>query len=221
MDFDIAAIMRLVTVYAIPMILAITLHEAAHAFAAKRLGDPTAFLLGRMTANPLKHIDPIGTILVPGIFILFSSGLGMAGFFGWAKPVPVAMQNLRSPRKDMGLVAAAGPASNFAMAIGWAVFAVGFQLMELDPFFSQVAIAGVSVNISLAVLNLLPFPPLDGGRIVVALLPANMAYRFAQVEQYGMMILIGLMVTGYLGRLIGPLVEFFVILIVSIFGIAS
>jgi Zn-dependent protease len=221
MNFDFGAIVRLITIYAIPMILAITLHEAAHAFAAKRLGDPTAFLLGRMTANPLKHIDPIGTILVPGIFILFSSGLGMAGFFGWAKPVPVAMQNLRSPRKDMGLVAAAGPASNFAMAIGWALFAVVVQLMELDPFFSQVAVAGVSVNISLAVLNLLPFPPLDGGRIVVALLPAKLAYRFAQVEQYGMMILIGLMMTGILGRVIGPAVEFFVILIVSIFGIAS
>jgi Zn-dependent protease len=221
MNFDIGATIQLIAVYAIPMILGITLHEAAHAFAAKRLGDPTSFMLGRMTANPLKHIDPIGTIIVPAIFLLMSSGIGMAGFFGWAKPVPVNMQNLRSPRKDMGLVAAAGPASNFAMAIAWAIIGVVVQTAELDPFFSQVANAGVGINISLAVLNLLPFPPLDGGRIVVALLPPKLAYSFASVEQYGMMILIGLMMTGMLGRIIGPVVEFFIVLIVSIFGIAS
>jgi Zn-dependent protease len=141
--------------------------------------------------------------------------------FGWAKPVPVNMQNLRSPRRDMGFVAAAGPLSNIVMAVAWAIFAVIMQHFEFDVFFSNMAYAGVVVNIALAVLNLLPFPPLDGGRIVVALLPAKLAYAFARIEPYGMIILIGLLATGVLGRVMGPLVDFGVVLIVSIFGIAS
>jgi Zn-dependent protease len=221
MDFDIARTIQLITIYAIPVILAITLHEAAHAFAAKRWGDSTAFMLGRMTANPIKHIDPVGTILVPAILLLLSKGMSGVPIFGWAKPVPVNMQNLHSPRRDMGFVAAAGPLSNLVMAIGWALIALIVQKFELDTFFSNMAFAGVVVNIALAVLNLLPFPPLDGGRIVVALLPAKLAYSFARIEPYGMMILIGLMATGILGRVMGPLVDFGVELIVSIFGIAS
>jgi Zn-dependent protease len=221
MDFDLSRTIQLITIYAIPVILAITLHEAAHAFAAKRWGDSTAFMLGRMTANPIKHIDPVGTILVPAVLLLLSKGMSGVPIFGWAKPVPVNMQNLRSPRRDMGYVAAAGPLSNFVMAIGWAIFALIVQSLELDTFFSNMAFAGVVVNIALAVLNLLPFPPLDGGRIVVALLPAKLAYPFARLEPYGMMILIGLMVSGILGRVMGPLVDVGVELIVSIFGIAS
>jgi Zn-dependent protease len=221
MDFDIARTIQLITIYAIPVILAITLHEAAHAFAAKRWGDSTAFMLGRMTANPIKHIDPVGTILVPAILLLLSKGMSGVPIFGWAKPVPVNMQNLRSPRKDMGYVAAAGPLSNVVMTIGWAIIAVVVQQFELDTFFSNMAFAGIVVNIALAVLNLLPFPPLDGGRIVVALLPAKLAYSFSRLEPYGMMILIGLMATGILGRVMGPLVDLGVELIVSIFGIAS
>jgi Zn-dependent protease len=213
---------QLIAIYALPVILAITLHEAAHAFAAKKWGDSTAYMLGRMTANPLKHIDPVGTILVPGVLLLLSKGMSGVPVFGWAKPVPVNMQNLNSPRKDMGYVAAAGPLANFVMAIGWALLSLVFQQFSMDStFFVDMAFAGIGVNIALAVLNLLPFPPLDGGRILVALLPAKLAYPVARLEPYGMVILIALMATGVLGNIIGPLVDFGVSLIVSIFGIAS
>ena len=213
---------QLIAVYALPVILAITLHEAAHAFAAKRWGDSTAYMLGRMTANPIKHIDPIGTILVPAVLLLLSKGMSGVPVFGWAKPVPVNMENLNSPRRDMGFVAAAGPLSNIVMAIVWALIAVLVQTIEMESvFFYRMAFAGVVVNVALAVLNLLPFPPLDGGRIVVALLPAKLAYPFARLEPYGMMILIGLMISGVLGNIMGPAIDFGVTLIVSIFGIAS
>jgi Zn-dependent protease len=213
---------QLIAVYALPVILAITLHEAAHAFAAKRWGDSTAYLMGRMTANPIKHIDPIGTILVPAVLLLLSKGMSGVPVFGWAKPVPVNMQNLNSPRRDMGFVAAAGPLSNIVMAIVWALIALAVQTIEMESvFFYRMAFAGIVVNIALAVLNLLPFPPLDGGRIVVALLPAKLAYPFARLEPYGMVILIGLMVSGVLGNFMGPAIDFGVTLIVSIFGIAS
>jgi Zn-dependent protease len=213
---------QLIAVYALPVILAITLHEAAHAFAAKRWGDSTAYLMGRMTANPIKHIDPIGTILVPAVLLLLSKGMSGVPVFGWAKPVPVNMQNLNSPRRDMGFVAAAGPLSNIVMAIVWALIALAVQTIEMESvFFYRMAFAGIVVNIALAVLNLLPFPPLDGGRIVVALLPAKLAYPFARLEPYGMVILIGLMVSGVLGNFMGPAIDFGVTSIVSIFGIAS
>lgn len=219
---DINHIVQMVTIYALPVILAITLHEAAHAFAAKRWGDDTAYLLGRMTANPIKHIDPVGTILVPAVLLLLSKGMSGVPVFGWAKPVPVNMQNLNSPRKDMGYVAAAGPISNVAMALCWASLAAIMQNFEMEStFFLRMAFAGVVVNIALAVLNLIPFPPLDGGRILVALLPAKLAYPVARLEPYGMFILIGLMATGLLGTVMGPLVDFGVTVIVSIFGIAS
>jgi Zn-dependent protease len=213
---------QLIAVYALPVILAITLHEAAHAFAAKRWGDSTAYLLGRMTANPIKHIDPVGTILVPAVLLLLSKGMSGVPVFGWAKPVPVNMQNLHSPRKDMGYVAAAGPLSNIAMAMMWALVALLVQTIEMESvFFYRMAFAGVVVNVALAVLNLLPFPPLDGGRIVVALLPAKLAYPFSRLEPYGMVILIGLMISGVLGNIMGPAIDFGVTLIVSMFGIAS
>jgi Zn-dependent protease len=195
---------QLIAVYAIPVILAITLHEAAHAFVASRLGDPTALSLGRVTANPLRHVDPVGTFLVPGL-ILFASGGGM--LFGWAKPVPVIASNLRSPRRDMGLVAAAGPAANLLMALAWGV---GIKLMLVagfgDEYFMRVAYAGIIVNVALAVLNLMPVPPLDGGRIATSLLPARIALPYARLEPYGIFILLALLATGVLGKIIAPLV---------------
>jgi Zn-dependent protease len=217
-----AKTIQLIAIYAIPVILAITLHEAAHAFAAKKWGDSTAFMLGRMTANPIKHIDPIGTILVPAVLLLLSKGMSGVPVFGWAKPVPVNMNNLYSPRKDMGYVAAAGPLANIVMAFAWALLSLVLQQIEMESaFFVQMAFAGIVVNIALAVLNLLPFPPLDGGRIVVALLPAKLAYQVAKLEPYGMVILIGLLVSGVLGKIMGPLVDFGVEFIVALFRIAS
>ncbi len=175
------SIVQLIAVYAIPVIFAITLHEAAHGFVAMRLGDPTAKLLGRVTANPVKHIDPVGTLLVPGLILLASKAMGGMALFGWAKPVPVVQSNLRQPRRDMGVVAAAGPAANLAMALAWGIglkFLVVFGMAtQGSEFFVRMCLAGVTVNLVLAVLNLMPVPPLDGGRILV--MPASAALRRA------------------------------------------
>jgi Zn-dependent protease len=199
---------QLIAVFAVPVIFAITLHEAAHGYVASLLGDNTARLAGRVTANPLKHIDPVGTIAVPGLILLVSklTGAGLA-LFGWAKPVPVVYSNLRRPRRDMGLVAAAGPGSNVLMAFGWALFA---RLMlgegEVARFAVLVGLAGVQVNLILALLNLLPVPPLDGGRIVTSLLPPRLAIAYARLEPYGLVILVALLVTGVLGRILFPMI---------------
>ena len=198
-------LVQTIAVFAIPVLLAITLHEAAHGYVARMFGDHTAAIAGRITLNPLRHIDPIGTIVVP-LAILLLSSLGGSGFlFGWAKPVPVNFGNLRKPKQQMIWVAAAGPGANIAMAIGWALF---FNLLSVfgvqERFFVEMATAGIMVNIGLMALNLLPVPPLDGGRIVTGLLPARLAWRFARIEPYGLFIVIALMATQTLGFFLQP-----------------
>ena len=198
-----------IAVFVIPVIFAITLHEAAHGFIAMKFGDKTAWMLGRVTANPLKHIDPIGTIGLP-LFLLLMSKLsgGPMFLFGWAKPVPVNFGALRHPKRDMLWVAAAGPGSNLLMACFWALMiqlghmlggTFGLPLMLMGA-------AGVFINGILAALNLLPLPPLDGGRIAVSLLPHKAAMMLSRIEPYGIFILIALMFTGVLGTLMWPLI---------------
>lgn len=198
-----------IIVFALPVIFAITLHEAAHGYIAMKFGDKTAWMMGRVTANPLKHIDPIGTIGLP-LFLLLMSKLagGPAFLFGWAKPVPVNFQNLRHPKRDMLWVAAAGPGANMIMAVFWAAMiqlghalggTLGLPLMLMGA-------AGVFINGILAALNLLPIPPLDGGRIAVSLLPPGPSAMLARVEPYGFFILIALMLTGILSTLMWPII---------------
>jgi Zn-dependent protease len=194
-----------ITVFALPVVFAITLHEAAHGYAALRFGDRTAKQMGRISINPLRHIDLIGTILVP----LISVALGGI-LFGWAKPVPVDFRNLRHPKQDMLWVAAAGPAANIAMALFWTMMIKVSMLFPGSIYAQPLALmgmAGISINAVLAVLNLLPIPPLDGGRIAVSLLPNRQAYMLAQLEPYGMFILVGLLATGLLGLIIGPFIQ--------------
>ena len=192
-----------IAIYALPVIFAITVHEAAHGYAARYFGDMTAHLSGRITLNPLKHIDPVGTILVPAL-ALFAGGI----LFGWAKPVPVDFSRLRNPKRDMLWVAAAGPASNLVMAIIWA-FALKFSADMPANFgtpLAYMAQAGIMINVVLMVLNLLPLPPLDGGRIAVSLLPHHLAYQYAKIEKYGFMILIALLFTGVLSKIMQPFI---------------
>ncbi|MBL8310820.1 MAG: site-2 protease family protein [Burkholderiales bacterium] len=189
-------IIYVLAVNAIPLLLAITLHEAAHGYAARIFGDRTAEMLGRISLNPIRHIDPIGTLLVPALT------LAMGGFFfGWAKPVPVNFRNLRNPKTDMIWVSAAGPLANFLMAIGWAV---ALKLSDSGAI-DAIAAAGVSWNVGLMVLNLLPILPLDGGRIVAGMLPGPLAYKFSRLEPYGLFIVLGLAIVGVLGMIMAPL----------------
>jgi Zn-dependent protease len=193
-----------IAIYALPVIFAITAHEAAHGYAAKYFGDMTAHNAGRISLNPLRHIDPFGTLLLPALTILLGGIL-----FGWAKPVPVDFGKLRRPKKDMLWVAAAGPAANFVMTILWILvikFSAGFSESIALPM-SLMGKAGVSINVVLMVLNLLPLPPLDGGRIAVSLLPRNLAIKFAQLERYGFIILIVLLFTGILGQILSPIIN--------------
>jgi Zn-dependent protease len=202
-------IVQTIAVFAIPVLFAITLHEAAHGYVARMFGDPTAAFAGRITLNPLKHIDPIGTILVP-IGILLLSSLGGGGFlFGWAKPVPVDAGRLRRPKQDMIWVAGAGPAANLLMAILWALtLKLQLSIGSDERFFMEMARAGVFVNIGLMALNLLPVPPLDGGRILAGLLPNRLAWGYARLEPFGLVIVLGLLATGLLGVFLLPFYRF-------------
>jgi Zn-dependent protease len=201
--------LQTIALWVLPVVFAITLHEAAHGYVAKMFGDRTAEVQGRITLNPLKHIDPVGTILVPGALILLAKFGGPQFVFGWAKPVPVNFGNLHDPKRDMRWVAAAGPAANFAMALLWAVVlktAVPGGLLD-NVHLVQMAKIGISINLILMTLNLLPVPPLDGGRIAVSLLPVNAAHAFARIEPYGLFIVVGLLVSGLLDDVMGPLLR--------------
>jgi len=200
---------QLVSVLLLPVLFAIIVHEVAHGFVAKLLGDPTAERLGRLTLNPIKHIDPVGTVLVPALLILLRTGF----VFGWAKPVPVTWENLRHPKRDMAIVAAAGPVSNLLMAIVWALIAkIGSVVAGGSPTIGEpliyMGLGGILANVLLMTFNLLPLPPLDGGRVAVGLLPGPWAWQLSRLEPYGFFILIGLMITGVLGYLIWPAANF-------------
>ena len=213
-----ASLIQKITVYAIPLILAITLHEAAHAYAARYFGDSTAYMLGRMTLNPLKHIDPVWTIAVPIVTLLVSPFV-----FGAAKPVPVNFGALRNPKRDMIWVAAAGPLANLAMMVAWAVLGkIAITLGASGPtyFLASVAAAGIYVNALLMVFNLFPLLPLDGGRILTGLLPNKLAYAFSRTEPYGMLILMALLFTGVLGKFMLPLLEISMNSIYAIIGLS-
>ena len=203
MNFD--NLLQTVLVYALPVLFAITLHEAAHAYAARYFGDNTAYAAGRMTLNPLVHIDPFGTILIP-LLLFFSTG--GAFLFGYAKPVPVEFGRLRDPKRNMRWVALAGPGVNLVMALLWAIFGIGLQVSGIsEPFFREMAQAGISVNLMLFAFNLFPVPPLDGGRVVFSLLPNRAAFQYAKIEPYGFFIVMGLALTKLLYLLwMGPLV---------------
>ncbi|MDC7711394.1 site-2 protease family protein [Vogesella indigofera] len=190
-----------IAIYALPVLLAITLHEAAHAYAAKRFGDATAYMMGRMTLNPLKHIDPVGTVLLPLLSLVIGGFL-----FGWAKPVPVNFGALRNPRVGMRWVAAAGPAANLLMAILWVLLLKLAIVMDNDYSrpLALMSQAGIVINVVLMVLNLMPILPLDGGRIVESLLPRRLAYNFSRLEPYGMWILLALVFTGLLSPILRP-----------------
>jgi Zn-dependent protease len=204
---DILNDIQLLAILILPVLFAITVHEAAHGWAAGHLGDRTARMLGRVTLNPLKHIDPIGTLLVP-LATFFLTGF----LFGWAKPVPVDARNLGKPRRDMALVALAGPGSNLVMALLWGLaIKAALALWHLSPWVAQplayMGAAGVLINVLLMVINLVPLLPLDGGRVLTALLPPRLALPFARLEPYGLLVLVVLLVTGVLGVLLNPLID--------------
>lgn len=199
-------IIQTIALYAFPVIFAITLHEAAHGYIARMFGDPTATLAGRVSLNPMRHIDPIGTIVVP-VGILIASKLmgGPPLLFGWAKPVPVDFGRLRRPKQDMLWVALAGPAANLLMAILWAiVLRLLFESGEREGFWFEMPLVGIQINLVLMALNLLPILPLDGGRVLFSLLPNRLAYKYGRIEPYGMLIVIALLATGSLWVILEP-----------------
>lgn len=201
------SLLEKIIVWAIPVVFAITVHEVAHGWVANYLGDPTAKTLGRLTLNPIRHIDPIGTVALPLILVY------LGGFiFGWAKPVPVTWQNLRSPRRDMAIVAAAGPMANLVMMILWAVLAKVLLTIDQTPgpmlqFILTMCSIGIIINIILMVLNLLPLLPLDGGRVVTSLLPPRLAVLYSRLEPFGLIIILVLLVTGILANIMMPMVS--------------
>ncbi len=202
--FELTLIQK-ISIWAIPVILAITVHEVAHGWVALKFGDRTSQLLGRLTLNPIKHIDPLGTIIVPGV-LLFLGGF----VFGWAKPIPVNDQNFKNPRIAMAWVAVAGPVANIIMAVMWAVIAkIGYMVIPLEQAIGQFMVysgmAGIAINLILAILNMLPIPPLDGSRILNSFLSKKTSYYYMRVEPYGFFILLALMFFGILGAILtGP-----------------
>ena len=196
------SLIQRVVVWLLPVIFAITVHEVAHGWIAKKYGDKTAWMLGRLTLNPLKHIDPVGTLIIPGILLLTGTGF----IFGWAKPVPVDARNFKNPRHDMAIVALAGPIANLLMAVGWALVArlgvvLNVEFVSLPLIYS--GIAGISINLVLALINLLPIPPLDGSRIITGLLPSRWAWQYNRLERYGFLILLLLLFSGGLSLILG------------------
>lgn len=197
-----------VSVLVLPVLFAITVHEVAHGWMARRLGDSTAFMLGRLTLNPLKHIDPLGTVILPLLLYFFSPFV-----FGWAKPVPVNWRNLHHPRRDMALVALAGPGANLLMAFLWALMIkLGLLILPVSEWLALPLVymggAGVLINAILMALNMMPVLPLDGGRILNALLPPRLSLAFSALEPYGLFIIVALLMSGLLGKVLGPLVLF-------------
>ncbi len=215
-------VIQTIAIWALPVLFAITLHEVAHGWVARYFGDPTAANLGRLSLNPIKHIDPIGTILVPAIMVLLPGNF----LFGWAKPVPVNSSRLGNPKRDMTIVAAAGPASNLIMAIFWALVVKGF-IGSADggnnhaEFFVYMGIAGLAINLMLMILNLLPIPPLDGGRVLAGLTPDNFTRMLKKIEPYGFIIIIGLLVFGFLGRIIFIPFSYILFFILSLFNVET
>ncbi|MEW6168007.1 MAG: site-2 protease family protein [Pseudomonadota bacterium] len=207
-----------IAIWALPVLFAITVHEASHGYVARAFGDPTADSQGRLTLNPLRHIDPVGTVIVPILLLVLGGFL-----FGWAKPVPVDMRRLRHPRRDMAIVAAAGPLSNLAMAIGWGLLlklALGAGSEGLWLGLRYMAVAGILINVVLMVLNLLPLPPLDGGRVLAGLVPEPLARRIDRIEPYGFLILVALLATGLLGRILEWPVGFAQLGVLKLVGLA-
>ena len=198
-------------IYIIPLLFAITLHEAAHGWTASKLGDHTARMMCRVTLDPTKHIDPIGTIAIPLVLLLSSSGF----IFGWAKPVPINFNALRNGKNGMIWVALAGPGANIVMAVCW-LFVMIIAINMNIAVLIEMGRIGILVNCVLAVFNLLPIPPLDGSRVISALLPNRLAYQYNQLEQYGLYILLGLMFLGGFNYLVRPWVE----LILGLFNYA-
>ena len=204
---DLTNLIQTVLIYALPVLFAITVHEAAHGYTARHFGDNTATMMGRVTLNPIKHIDPVGTVLMPLVLYFATSG---AFLFGYAKPVPVNFHHLRNPKRDMVWVALAGPASNFVQAIFWAVVMITLVGTGVEErFFLEMARAGVLVNLVMWAFNLFPVPPLDGGRILVGLLPWKQAQMVSRLEPYGFFIVMGLVIFGVVGTIwLRPLMSF-------------
>jgi Zn-dependent protease len=211
--------LQFLAVAALPILFAITVHEVAHGWVAKRLGDPTAMMMGRLTLNPIKHIDPVGTILLP-VLMLWTTGF----LFGWAKPVPITWENLRNPKRDMGVVALAGPAANLIMVFIWALV---LKLASLLPHSAAtvgiplvyMGFAGILINTILMTLNLIPIPPLDGGRIASSLLPNRLSAKFNRLEPFGLLILVVLLITGVLGSILIPAINIMMTVASFVFGI--